>query len=641
MRHYYQTLLLSIFLLISHVGYAQNEAVYMDYDRVSLHSLRESDLIRVEKDGKIGWIDRSGNQVIPPIYSHMYYFDEAGLAIAEKEGKVGLIDTKGEVRMPFRYDEMKPLKNPHTYQVRLGEKWGVIQYDTSVTTVLPLEYEDIKEEDGYYIVYKNSLFQLVNQQGNMLIPTGFDEIQVMSSEAVLVRIEGRWHFFDIATGKVDEIAYDKVKFLRDDMLLMRQKGDFSVLNGRTRQVVVPVGYAYKDFIGYDLMTVKKDKKIGIFNAKGRMVSPPQYDEVDYFTQGTADVRIGDFWGRIDGTGKLVTPAKYLERKVQSYSEYSAQQTPDKKWHILSEQDGREIGRGFDNVHFMGDDSFVMEQDGHKLLADIRPPHKIITSLDQYDTIRPLHCSGCETKKLIVEQKGQYGLMTTDGQVLIKPQYEALVPWTNVNMLFKQGGLYGVVDFKGKVEVPAQYDEIEWLDCHHDTPPRGIARRGDSWRFIDIHTQPASDVFTTKIRSIIVGMNYLLVQDRETELYGLMSFAGQEILPPKYTRIIPTVDIIEVFQDEKVAFFNAQGKQLTDFTFVERGYDYSMNKGLLLVTALIDPSSGFRRANTYWVIYDAVTGKKLYTNRKPVQTQQSDKKDKNNTLSSQHTEKTGE
>ena len=52
-------------------------------------------LFAVEKDGKRGIINQREEEIIPYIYDHVYSFSE-GLALVGKDGKYGYIDKTGK-----------------------------------------------------------------------------------------------------------------------------------------------------------------------------------------------------------------------------------------------------------------------------------------------------------------------------------------------------------------------------------------------------------------------------------------------------------------------------------------------------------------------------------------------------------------
>ena len=61
----------------------------------------EQGLALVEKDGKYGFVDAAGNEVIPVQYDYALSFLE-GFARVEKNGKYGLINTTGHEVIPLQ-----------------------------------------------------------------------------------------------------------------------------------------------------------------------------------------------------------------------------------------------------------------------------------------------------------------------------------------------------------------------------------------------------------------------------------------------------------------------------------------------------------------------------------------------------------
>ena len=64
----------------------------------------EISLYRVCREGKWGYIDKTGREVIPCKYDDASSFSE-GLAKVKKSGKYGFIDKTGREVVPFIYDE--------------------------------------------------------------------------------------------------------------------------------------------------------------------------------------------------------------------------------------------------------------------------------------------------------------------------------------------------------------------------------------------------------------------------------------------------------------------------------------------------------------------------------------------------------
>ena len=62
-------------------------------------------LAAVEKNGKYGFVDEAGKEVIPLIYDDVFDFSE-GLAHVKKNDKHGFVDKTGKIVIPLIYDDV-------------------------------------------------------------------------------------------------------------------------------------------------------------------------------------------------------------------------------------------------------------------------------------------------------------------------------------------------------------------------------------------------------------------------------------------------------------------------------------------------------------------------------------------------------
>ena len=178
-----------------------------------------SDRIAVYEDGKMGWIDRDGNEVIPCKYLGYTLFDkEFGLVCVmpydSKSGKYGYIDKNGEVQIPFQFLQAGFASFHNGYSratvgnrtVLINEKgevvfrpkygslqnvnyglmavatksnragWGFINFDNEM--VIPAIYDNVNEfnELGYCVAEKKGLSGLIDTTGKMIIDFKYDMI---------------------------------------------------------------------------------------------------------------------------------------------------------------------------------------------------------------------------------------------------------------------------------------------------------------------------------------------------------------------------------------------------------------------------------------------------------------------------------
>ena len=74
----------------------------------------------MKKDGKWGFINQKGEQIIPFLYDDASYFTE-GLALVKKGDKYGYINDKNETVLPFIYDDGALFENGKAW-VQIGDK---------------------------------------------------------------------------------------------------------------------------------------------------------------------------------------------------------------------------------------------------------------------------------------------------------------------------------------------------------------------------------------------------------------------------------------------------------------------------------------------------------------------------------------
>lgn len=170
--------------------------------------------------------DRRMKPLTKQVYTWTGGINDGRIAV-QRDGKYGFLDRQGREVIPCIYDEIS-LFGSCRAMVRLGDRYGII--DTAGLIVLPIEYESrtTKGEkyvyhDGLALVEQNGKLGYVDLDGQLVIPFYFDEAFQFSEGLGCALFKGRWGYvdtkgdiylpfiFDVATpfhwGRAD-IAYD-------------------------------------------------------------------------------------------------------------------------------------------------------------------------------------------------------------------------------------------------------------------------------------------------------------------------------------------------------------------------------------------------------------------------------------------------
>ena len=163
-------------------------------------------LARVEADGKYGYIDKEGKEVVSPKYEEARDFSE-GLALVGADGKWGYIDKEGKEVVSPKYEDADDFRGGLA-RVEADGKYGYI--DKEGKEVISPKYEkswyfgkniqwlivtfetlfnnyecnygyDYEGEfsDGLIVVIKDGKAGVINQEGEVIIPTIYDYICIM------------------------------------------------------------------------------------------------------------------------------------------------------------------------------------------------------------------------------------------------------------------------------------------------------------------------------------------------------------------------------------------------------------------------------------------------------------------------------
>ena len=117
----------------------------------------------VELNGKYGFIDKTGREIIPCKYDYAYDFED-GLASVQLDRKWGFVDKTGREVIPCKYNYAGDFSKGLA-RIQLNSKWGFI--DKTGKEVIPCKYDYACEfEEGLATVELNGKWGFIDKHGN-------------------------------------------------------------------------------------------------------------------------------------------------------------------------------------------------------------------------------------------------------------------------------------------------------------------------------------------------------------------------------------------------------------------------------------------------------------------------------------------
>lgn len=233
----------------------------------------------VWKDGKTGYIDTKGNEVIALSDKYAYYDFSEGLAAVGKDGKYGFIDKSGNLVIPINYDDIGEMDSePYFHEglsaVCKNEKYGYI--DKSGKEVIPFKYTYAHGfSEGLAVVKQNDKWGFIDINGSIVIPCVFDEPAVFSEGYAAVSKDGKYYIIDKNGKEVFSLSayttgYGDAIFHEGFAPVFRKIGDSHVCGfvDTSGKEVIPCVYTNWPSFSEGLAVVEKDGVYGFVDKKG-------------------------------------------------------------------------------------------------------------------------------------------------------------------------------------------------------------------------------------------------------------------------------------------------------------------------------------------------------------------------------------
>lgn len=382
--------------------------------------------------------------------------------IYRENGKVGLKDHNGRILIPARYDDMgwsdgnfSVLDNVTGF--KQGRLWGLIKIsDQPVTSA---EYESVTRAGALIVVVKkNTATQknvsgCINASGKTIIPFLYDGIELQGTQAIVfTKIGNQFKFgvIDLENKTLIPQQYQDVKSVGSSRFLVRNFEGKSALFSRQGQQVTP----------FDIDSVRKSndtytfvyqgKNVGLLDAAGNVKIPVKYRDIDVTSQ--LKVREADEWLFLTGDNRIVRSLKAdsiialgagrLKVKTAAIAELM-----DKDLNVVGGAVVSDIGkfsRGRALYELKGMYGLMMT-DGRIILPAIY--HEVV-----------------QLKDFIVANQRQgnrnnWILFDSVGVRILTRSYDKMLPIAPGYFSVKQRGHWGVIDRTGREIVACVYDSL--------------------------------------------------------------------------------------------------------------------------------------------------------------------------------------
>lgn len=247
--------------------------IFLSAPMVCSPVLSQNWLSIASRKGKTGFIDETGRWKIKPVYEDATGFYK-GLAAVRSENKWGYIDNQGNYVIPSVFDDAAPFFNRH-----------------------------------FAAVTKDNKKFFINRKGNRLSDT-HREMAIFYEGLAAFKMNGKYGFINKNHEWEILPVYDQVWPFRNGMAKVKKRGQWIYINRQGDEIYdMPLDYSGTDREGL-LFKKARDQRWGLVNADEDWVISPVYEDIKFFSEGLAPVKINDRWGYINREGDLIIEPAY-------------------------------------------------------------------------------------------------------------------------------------------------------------------------------------------------------------------------------------------------------------------------------------------------------------------------------------------
>lgn len=270
------------------------------FEQVASH---DDGIAMVRLNSKWGLIDARGEYVLKPKYDDMGVLFWGGLLEVELRGKSGFINRSGQVIVPLEYDWVSYWGDEYVVGAKNGRA-GVTKLNGEV--VIPLKYDDLDlefDDMGWIAAKQDGRWGYLTRQNRWALAAKYEDAKTFEADIARVKLDGKWGLINTNGDWVLKPAYDEIEFFSNAVAVFRHNGKWGLLDQAGKVLLKPI---YEELVNDgSLLVFSKNGKWGAMDVNGRVKISPQFDKEFYFAGALAEVEKDGLPAVIDEYGHQV------------------------------------------------------------------------------------------------------------------------------------------------------------------------------------------------------------------------------------------------------------------------------------------------------------------------------------------------
>ncbi len=220
----------------------KGEEILKGYDNISAISNKSSDgktwfesnVFKVQKDGKYGLINEKGSEIIPCNYDEISALQGVkNCILIMQNNKYGICNQYGNIILNTEYKSIKSLGDSISKEFIVQndeDKYGIMSADNTV--VLEPKYNEISNvsANNLYVVKEDDKWKVINKDESVNLTEGFSEVKEINGTNIIVQNKDKYGLIDTEGKTIIELKYDGLNFTYGNNLIAKQGDKYGIIS---------------------------------------------------------------------------------------------------------------------------------------------------------------------------------------------------------------------------------------------------------------------------------------------------------------------------------------------------------------------------------------------------------------------------
>ena len=191
----------------------------------------------------------------------------------------------------------------------------------------------IYNKKHYFTFYKNKKYQIISEDGNLLSVKNYKEMQEISPNRLLVKLDKKWGIINLQERIIVPIKYKKFEQINNNLFLTKINGYYGMIDASNKILVRNEHEKIKPL--YNTYLLKKEGKYGLTNNKGGVILDTEYDKIKKLGEYIIAKKDGKFLV-LDTDGNFVKNEVF--KKIKFERNTLELQREDKTWITIHQEE---------------------------------------------------------------------------------------------------------------------------------------------------------------------------------------------------------------------------------------------------------------------------------------------------------------